>query len=118
MRDGAWGIVYFPTYEKIREQLYKNKEKEIEILRECVAMSTSASVATLSSSLFDAIRLHQQREHSPSLKRGHTFNEGFRMSIRPNFPNLFSTVSGIMRVSVTVTLGHLSYLLFLSNIGK
>jgi hypothetical protein len=109
LRDGIWGMIYFPVFSYLQEVNSKiNQEKTFFSL--ISATTTAASLATIFSSLFDGVRLHQQRSIDPQIGYHHSFWSGLKIAITPNKNNFMATLTGIIRVVISTVMGHLTYL--------
>jgi len=106
LRDAVWGSVYFPVYTYFKQ--YLNEKSNNEFLVNMTCSSTAAATATTLSSFLDGIRLWQMKSAG---KEGHySFTQGLKFVLKPTRSNFLATFTGVLRVTISTTLGHLTYL--------
>jgi len=110
LRDGVWGMAYFPLFHKFQGIFPETTDKTKLFGQDLAASTGAASLATLISSYLDGIRLWQQREERSPTGRHHTFVEGAKKVIMPSRANFLSTFSGVVRVTITTVFGHVTYI--------
>jgi len=103
LRDSIWGMTYFPLQTIVRRNLSKDPSKDF--LMNTLACSSAAGLSTLLTSTLDAARLFAQKT------TGHyTFWYGLQQATKPTWNNFGGTLFGVMRVSFTTALGHVSFM--------
>mmetsp|Transcript_3842 Transcript_3842/g.4254 ORF Transcript_3842/g.4254 Transcript_3842/m.4254 type:complete len:266 (-) Transcript_3842:17-814(-) len=108
VRDLVWGAVYFPTYEYLSKMLQDNEDSSY-WMSKVTSMACSAAFATALASGIDAVRLLQMR--APK-KCGNYISlwPAIQAANRPSMRNLRATFIGVLRVTLTTVLSHLTYL--------
>lgn len=118
LRDFVWGMLYFPLFFRINNSLASSpyfrasNDKEmgrLKLQQFLLASSLSASLSTLGSSVLDGIRLYEMKKPTTTTKNGLTFLQGMKHVLKPTKQNILSTAIGVTRVSITTTLGHLTF---------
>lgn len=116
MRDGLWGMIYFPLFLHLKSILIANQNssqfpsnvKSNEFVMNMIASSGAAGSATLLSSFLDSVRLFQQKTHDP--EKGTSLLKALKMSLIPNKRNVASVLTGVGRVTITTCFGHLTFI--------
>jgi len=107
LRDSVWGMVYFPLYTAIRRKFSQNPSKDFWM--NTSASAIAAGLSTLLTSSLDGARLFEQKTAHPE-KGGHTFLKGLKMVIKPTWNNFGGTMFGVIRVTITTVLGHVTFM--------
>jgi len=106
LRDALWGSVYFPVFTYFKRFLDKKSKNELLVNMTC--SSTAAATATTLSSVLDGIRLWQMK--SAGREGHHSFIQGLKLVLKPTRSNFLATFTGVLRVTISTMLGHLTYL--------
>jgi len=106
-RDAVWGSLYFPVYTHLKGVFPSNSESDL--FYTTTSSALAAGTATMVSSFLDGARLFEQHTADAG-KKSLTFMEGFKRATQINRWNALATASGVIRVTFTTVLGHITFL--------
>ena len=104
-RDFSWATVYFSSYGfslwHVNQLITPRFNKQNEIVASLFSGAASMVVAYP----FDGMRLYRQYH-----KNDYNIWHGFRASLKPTAANIRSFTTGLVRVPLSITFSHISYL--------
>jgi len=104
LRDSCWGMIYFPLYSHVRNKLPKDPSKDF--LMNTSSSAIAAGCSTLVTAWLDSARLFEQKTATTG---SHTFWYGLQKALKPTWNNFGGTMFGVLRVTITTALGHMTF---------
>lgn len=119
LRDFCWGSIYFPLFQSFKTNVFHVPDMESagkpggptswEVsLQTMKASCSAAALATLATTVLDSARLWEQRTADKDLG-AHRFLAALKLATAPTKRNLFAVLTGLVRVTLSTGIGHLTY---------